>query len=176
MTRWIVFPALGALAVGSSIVELLSGTPGQSIFAVAVLLPMVVGVVVGATAVGETRPDVVLAKLCAVVILAGFAVSPLGIDVVAAEFGLADPGAGHGFAGIGLTLGIAVFAGLLFVLPGAGVSLLIGIGVGLLSVYDSGRTNSDGAAAVIFVGAFLCAWVVLAFIRSALPGSRRTRT
>jgi hypothetical protein len=149
------FPVLGALAVAAGFVSLFSGSFAQTLLAVLVLVPLVVGIVVGMFPFGELRPTVLIAKACMAVVFAQFAVSPLGGAVIA-------PDIPFDLARSVVTVVVACLAALLFVLPGAGVSALLGIGVGLLDVYVGGR---DEDPVSLFTVAFLMAWVVTSGLR-----------
>lgn len=152
----LVFPVLGVLAVVAGAVSLFAGTVAQALLAALVLTPLIIGIAVGMFPFAELRPTVLIAKACMAVVFVRFAISPLGEAVMAPEIGF-DLGR------IVVTVIVACVAAVLFVLPGAGVSALLGTGVGLLNLYLDGRV---GTPVSVFTAAFVVAWGVSGGLRS----------
>lgn len=159
---WLFTPLMWS-AVLSKVTELFTGSSAEKALAATVLLPLVIGIAVGIAAFGEARIPVLSAKACAAVTFTGFAVAPFDLPVVG---GPADP------VRVAATIGVAVLAALLFVLPGAGVSFLLGVGTSLLGLYGVVRPSGPAAG---FIGAFLAVWAVVAALRGRLS-SRRIRS
>lgn len=126
------------------------------------LTPLIIGIAIGIFPFAELRPTVLIAKACMAVVFTRFATSPFGEAVIAPDIGF-DLGRSV------VTVIIACFAAVLFVLPGAGVSALLGTGVGLLSLYFDGRV---GGQVSVFTAAFLVAWGVSGGLRTVF-GRRR---
>lgn len=147
-----VFPVLGVAAAAMGLWEIFTGPPARGLVALVLLTPLALGAVLGGRYVPfrDLRPTVLVAKVCAAVVLVGLAVNP--------------PGAGPEFDAlwIGGAIAVTALATVLFALPGAGVAVLLGIGLGLLGVYAG---QQAGEPSTRFVTSFVVAWLFVGLLR-----------